>query len=149
MYKDIGRITRSYIYSEMRFCPDDVSTVSKPKPEVKEKTDPRFKNHYFKVAVRQVLADLGLESTHGNFRRYKDIIDWEEYAANLQGDKVQGIARISKTVFAEVRATSKAAAIRLIQSRGFTFAEWVDFDKIKGQVYLKHLPGNRISIVFQ
>ena len=146
MYKDIGRITRSYIYSERRFCPDNVSTMSKPKSEAKEKTDPRLKNHSFKVAVREVLADLGLESTMGNFRKYQHKIDWEIYARNLKRNPVQGIAQISKTVFIKVRAETESKAIKLLTSRGFKFDGWCDLEAEKKRcdktdiITVNHLP---------
>jgi len=50
-----------------------------------EKTsDPRLKSEQFRRDVRLVFADLDIENTGANFRKYDSIIDWVEYAENLR-----------------------------------------------------------------
>ena len=69
--------------------------LSKIKPEqqqekaVEKVTDQRFQNPQFRMAVKTVLEYLGLESNIGNFKRHDRLINWLEFARNIQGKNTE------------------------------------------------------------
>ena len=115
----------------------DQMQVSKVEKTRSKFSDRRFESELFRRSVRRVLQDIGEEPTFGNFKKYDKVIDWEQYAKNLdsptkialchildgQGLKVC-IDGIPVQVAQEIPACSEPEATRILKKQSKVFVSW-------------------------
>ena len=101
-----------------------VSTVSKP-------PDARLQSQDFREAVRLVFLDLGVQNRMSNFRKYDGIIDWLDYARNLQSPEWPATAEClmrgeptGKTIGITLRGRTREDARNNMDERNLRFVDW-------------------------
>ena len=97
-----------------------VSTMSKT-------DDKRLSSVRFKKAVRLVMADLKIENKMSNFRRLDSLINWIEYADNLENPIWTAIVEIKGTIHTlglDLRGKTRAQAKAKINTKKYKFVKW-------------------------
>jgi len=112
-----------------------VSKVESPTPELK--SDPRLKSKRFRQVVRRVFEYLGIENTHGNFRKWNKLLDWHAIARSIDhptrfviyhtrgrsGEIIEVMGRPVSN-YQEIVACSESEASEILARESKVFVRW-------------------------